>query len=1143
MKHIFTLLLLSCLTWGSLSAQKSQITVLSQTADETVLRVEFAPLSFQKRTTPQGEAWAVQLPDGTPLLSAGQPDLPKLALPILLPHTGQMAVEVLSEEGVAVQNRSVAPSKGNFKRNIDPSTVPYTYSEEYQKSAFFPNHIAQLKATFTLRDARGQSLWVFPAQYNPVSQTLRSTGAVTLRIYRTAAAGDNETPATTQRGSSPAFYQLYQKLFVNFDAQRLTASLDATQPEKMLIIAANSLVDDIEPFAQWKRQTGIHTTVVSMSEVGTNTPSQLYNYVRQYYEANGITYLMLVGDEFAIEPMLRPGSDYSCDNCLGYMSGSDHLPEIFVGRFHASNPEQLRIMMLRNEKYEKTPLIDTLENWCATAMASCSNEGEGIGDDGQADFQQSNEWKTKHLEDGYEKIWEFYDGNHADISPTPGSETADQPGNPANTMLVNLMNGRGVGLYNYTGHGWEQGLVSGNFDVGAVAALRNEDRYPIIIAVACCAGHFTTGECLGEALQRAGNDDYHDAWGAVMAYFSSDFQSWAPPMEGQDGMNQYLTDADGTTLFPRTGAMAAYGNALMIAAYQQAGEDMADVWNPFGEPALIPRTRLPQVMTATHAESIFLGSTTLTVNCPVEGAQIGLFFEGQTLAVASVENGVAILEFPPLASVGNLVVTGTQFNYVPYQGSMVVVPASGPYLVRQAMTINDLAANNNAVAEYNETYQYDLTLANVGLEPATATVATLSVNDPYIEILDGTENAGDIMDSTSVVLPGAFTCKVAPYIPDGHITLFSLTLNYSNGDELTYYIQEKINAPKMEVPSYTIVEGPGSDNDGKYESGETIVIGMRNLNSGHSVSPPGVGTLTADSPALTITAPVDVPEIAANGIFDAFFTITIGAGIPPATTFNLSYQMETGDYNAEKQLSPIVINPIIENFESQNFNGFPWTMSGNKPWVITNVAPYHGQYCVRSGQINHSQQSNMSMTIHVLEDGQVSFARRTGCEADFDFLRFYIDEVVVGEWSGSIGWGEVAFPVTAGVHTLRWSYQKDQFGTTTPDRAYVDEISLPPHVTIVSTQQPVSDNITFEVYPNPANDQALLLLDVAETSNTIWSVSDAQGKIIKEMPARTLTTGEHQWSIDTGEWPEGIYMISIRHEKGIATRRLTVVHR
>lgn len=137
---------------------------------------------------------------------------------------------------------------------------------------------------------------------------------------------------------------------------------------------------------------------------------------------------------------------------------------------------------------------------------------------------------------------------------------------------------------NYCGHGWEQGLSSGNFNTTAVAALRNNHRYPLVVAVACCAGNFTNnggGDCLGEATQRAGDLTSGRPRGAIGGYYSSDFQSWAPPMEGQDGMNEIIRDADGVALYPRLGSMLAYGNVKMIAAYAQGGETMADFWNPF----------------------------------------------------------------------------------------------------------------------------------------------------------------------------------------------------------------------------------------------------------------------------------------------------------------------------------------------------------------------------------------------------------------------------------------------------------------------------------------------------------------------------------------------------------------------------------
>lgn len=105
-------------------------------------------------------------------------------------------------------------------------------------------------------------------------------------------------------------------------------------------------------------------------------------------------------------------------------------------------------------------------------------------------------------------------------------------------------------------------------------------------------------------------------------------------MEGQDGMNQYLSDADGLTLRPSIGGMLAYGNTLMIAAYAQGGEVMADFWNRFCEPSTLPRTQLPLPMAVSHPANAFIGASSLSVSCDSEGALVSLYWQGQTLAVA-----------------------------------------------------------------------------------------------------------------------------------------------------------------------------------------------------------------------------------------------------------------------------------------------------------------------------------------------------------------------------------------------------------------------------------------------------------------------------------------------------------------------------
>ena len=1136
MKNLLAFLL-SCLSLTAVIGQalnETRLHVLSKSYSETVLELTLTGADRHTVSTPAGEAFTVSFPEGTPLLLPGRPDLPKYATALMVPATGNMTVEVLASEYQDFPGVEVAPSKGNLKRNVDPDTIPYKYGETYQQDAFFPGQLADLQYPFILRDVRGQALWIYPVQYNPVKKVLRVYTTLTLRVYSAGGQGENEITAAADRSPSAAFDALYRKTFVNFIAG--AAERSGLDPEKMLVIAKDELLGELEPLVAWKRQMGIHTTVVPVSAIGSNEASAIYSFVKDYYQANGITYLLLVGDEDAIRSEMRPsgGTPYSCDNCFGYMDGDDHLNEILVGRLHASTPEQLRIMVNRNLEYEKSPLADPAQNWCATGMAAASNEGQGIGDDNQADYEQANEWKTKHLADGYEKYWEFYDGSHAAISPTPGDVSADQPGNPVNTQLVDQMNGGGAGLYNYTGHGWEQGLSSGNFNVDAVGKLRNVHRYPILIAVACCAGNFTNGVCLGEAWQRAGDPATGEPWGGIAGFFSSDFQSWAPPMEGQDGMNQYLTDADGITLRPSIGGMLTYGNALMIAAYAQDGEVMADFWNPFAEPSTLPRTKLPQPLVVSHPSATVVGATGLSVYSVSEGALVSLYWQGQTLAVAVVENGVANLNFPPLADLGELLLTATQFNGIPYQSSIPVKPSGNAFVISQNITLDDASTgNNNQQADYGETVDLNLRLGNIGPLPAKATSATLSTADASVILLDPAEDFGDLEAAASVEKTAAFRLKVNDYVNDGHVVNFTLDIRFNDTQKVQILLPVKLNAPQMSISGFKIDDSASGNGDGYLQSGETARITVTNLNSGHSLVA-GQGVLSTGSPWLDIlTGPLPASVPGLNETRDVVFEVAVKSDAPQAVAADLHYVFQAGNYGTEADHGVFVINPVLETFESGNFGLFPWIMSGSKPWTISTLNPYSGQYCSRSGVISHNQKSVMELNLTVSAEGVISFARRVNCEAEFDFLRFFIDGEEMERWSGIVDWAEVSYPVSPGYHTFTWSYEKDDVVTAGNDRAWVDEISLPPHEIVVGTGNPGLSPLEVSLSPNPVTGKAWIHIDMPSEQQVGIRVFDCAGREALTWQSETRLPAEgYVQRLDLDHLMPGLYLVQIRTEKG-----------
>ena len=98
-----------------------------------------------------------------------------------------------------------------------------------------------------------------------------------------------------------------------------------------------------------------------------------------------------------------------------------------------------------------------------------------------------------------------------------------------------------------------------------------------------------------------------------------------------------------------------------------------------------------------------------------------------------------------------------------------------------------------------------------------------------------------------------------------------------------------------------------------------------------------------------------------------------------------------------------IINLIIENWESGDTESFNWEVSGNQPWFVTTDAPYQGNNCLESGNINDNRVQHLLLSLTFLLRGTVSFARKVDSEG-FDYLYFRVDGQDYAEWSGDLAW-------------------------------------------------------------------------------------------------------------------------------------------
>ncbi len=140
----------------------------------------------------------------------------------------------------------------------------------------------------------------------------------------------------------------------------------------------------------------------------------------------------------------------------------------------------------------------------------------------------------------------------------------------------------------------------------------------------------------------------------------------------------------------------------------------------------------------------------------------------------------------------------------------------------------------------------------------------------------------------------------------------------------------------------------------------------------------------------------------------------------------------------------LTVGQLVDDFETGDFTAFNWTMGGNAPWTIVSTGQYEGSFSAASGAIGNSQSSTMSVTQQVSSAANVSFYYKVSSELNWDWLRFYIDGVEKGAWSGSVGWAQASYAVTPGTRTFQWKYVKDGSQIAGSDKAWIDLVIFPP---------------------------------------------------------------------------------------------------
>lgn len=279
-----------------------------------------------------------------------------------------------------------------------------------------------------------------------------------------------------------------------------------------IIITHRDFVNQAQRLAQRRNSQGIRTVVVDVQDVydefnhGIYDPNAIRDFIAYAYHhwtKPAPLYILLFGDtthymdkrgvikktgkkefvpSFIPSLMVFTGSwgMTSSDNAYVAVSGTDILPDLYVGRFPANTVQQAENLVNKTLNYEDQPLIDSWRRNVAMVYA-----------DGVRFIYDAEELISKYTP---KRVW---------VNRLTTQQSSPYFG--ATQDLADMIN-RGQTLLNFIGHGGG-GVYFDNelFEIEDLSRLHNKNKYPLVFSLTCFVGHFDNPEMdsLGEELMLA----------------------------------------------------------------------------------------------------------------------------------------------------------------------------------------------------------------------------------------------------------------------------------------------------------------------------------------------------------------------------------------------------------------------------------------------------------------------------------------------------------------------------------------------------------------------------------------------------------------------------------------------------------------
>ncbi len=873
--------------WLSLTGEPAgtpaTVTPLRWTGRYVDLEVRVPGIAYGKLAgTKGGDRTVLEIPGGGLVAELGAPRLPVVRKMIEVPPGARVRLTVtpLDERTISLEELGV-PAKVLPVQPPVPKIpgadrlVPWRENGKiYGSNRPWPAEPGRVVDRAVVRGRHVVLVEARPVRYEPAKGVLHawSRARVTLEIE----GGSRQAMRRNHlRHASPALDRSLREAILSPpeppgpapSAPRGEAGGAAEGAEGMVVVVYDGFADAIRPLVDWKRRQGFKVEVIRTSDLGSDpTDQDVKNALQQRYDTwsnPSLGWVLMVGDtDFTpIHWGNGGGNSQVTDNWYACLDGDDYLPDVEIARISTRTAEETQNVVDKLLLYEKATFTAT--TWIKKAGFI------GTSDSGHIDMiEGTHDWC----------IDTFYTPNdYLQTNWSHGKESCDRHYHTydADTSEIRASIDEGRAIVNYSGHGsetsWQGPTDHGGYDQDDVRSNTNDGMYPFVISNACVTGTLNRDECFGETWQKLAHK------GAIAFLGASNSSYWDEDDYFQRRLHTHTFPMDDTP------AIATINRLSKMDLYDHYGDTGTvqyyfEMYNLLAEPSLSLWTRAPRDWDVSYDDSLPIGESHFTVTVswngqPVEGALVavqkedeGVFESGYTDA-----NGEVTLVLDPAPQqVGDMLVTVTKHDFRPHLGSTQVISPDSPWLVHRSHEVDDTdGGDGDGVANPGETFTMPVTVENVGEQPGTGLWGQLRTTTPGLcEIVDDMADFPDLQPhEQGTSLPDHYRVHVLDGVPDWSLMGFELDWHAADGSSGTTSFSERVAAVQLDVDHYDIDDSEGGNGNGVAGPGETVDMTVYLANQGHRDARGIHGTLSCDSPYITILRDeADWPDIEAGKV-------------------------------------------------------------------------------------------------------------------------------------------------------------------------------------------------------------------------------------------------------------------------------------